>query len=97
MRFVGPEDYQIVLRALGPGPVETPQGMVVEQQLQKCVHVAAFGLKLLRHGQANDSATINVTKVKSAVGAFSINKSKNLYYRKLSISLTTCVKIVYSG
>src|SRR5439155_24993304 len=67
--LVGPEDEKVIIGALGPGPVETSQAVLVKQQLQEGVHIETLGLKLLRHRQANDSATINVTKVKSAVRA----------------------------
>ena len=63
LRFVGPEDEQVVATALVGGLVEAAQRVGVEEHLQERVHGAALDLELLRHGDADDFAAINVCEV----------------------------------
>ena len=66
LRFVRPQDEQIVFGAFGLGFVEPAQRVIVEKQFQKRVHITPLGLKLLRHGHENDFALVNRRKIERA-------------------------------
>ena len=66
LRFVSPQNQQVVLGPFLPGFVEPPEGVIVEQQFQKRVHVPAFGLEHLRHRHKQDASSIQNPKVERA-------------------------------
>ena len=62
MRFVCPQDEQIVAVAIPGGFIEATECVGVEKHLEERVHVATFELKFLRHRDADDFAAIDVGK-----------------------------------
>jgi len=62
LRFVRPQDEQVVLGASGLGFVEPAQGVIVKEQFQERVHIAPFGLKFLGHRGEDDFALVNGRK-----------------------------------
>jgi hypothetical protein len=66
LRFVGPEDDEIIATALGGGLVEPAQGVGLKRHLEEGVHVAALDLELLRHGDADDLAAVDVGEIDRA-------------------------------
>ena len=67
LRFVRPQDEQIVISAFSLGFIEPAQGVFVEKQFQKRVDVAAFSLEFLRHGDADDFTLVNFAEIKGVV------------------------------
>lgn len=63
LRFVGPEDQQVVLRTLGFRTVEPAQRVIVVQELQVRVQVTPLGLEFLRHGHEDDLALVNRVEI----------------------------------
>ena len=66
LRFVGPQDEQIVFGAVGFGLVEAAQRVIVVEQLEQRVHIPSLGLEFLRHGREDDFALINRGEVERA-------------------------------
>ena len=64
--FVGPEDDEVVAGAFGFGFVEAAEGVVVEKEFEEGVHVAAFGLESLGHGDQNDLSLIHRGEIECA-------------------------------
>ena len=67
MGFVGPQNKEIVVFTLFLWPVEAAQDVRVEEHFQERVHVPTFGLELLRHGDADDLASVDVTELEGVV------------------------------
>ena len=68
LRFVSPENEQIGVSSLILRLVEAPQNVRVKEHLQKGVHVAAFGLELLRHRHADNFALVDVREIEGVFG-----------------------------
>ncbi len=63
LRFVCPQDEQVVTGAFGLRLVKPAQGVVVVEQFQKRVHITPLGLEFLRHGHEDDFTLIKLRKV----------------------------------
>src|SRR5882724_1653962 len=67
LRFVRPQDEQIVSGTFFLWPVEAAQNVRVEKHFEKCVYIASFHLKFLRHRYADNFATINFLEVETVL------------------------------
>ena len=63
LRFVGPEDEQVVAPTFFRGFVKAPEDVHVEEHLQERVHVAALHLEFLRHSDADNLSAVDVGEV----------------------------------
>ena len=66
LRFVSPQDEQIIFGAVGFGFVEATQRVIVVKQLEHRVHIPSLRLEFLRHGREDDFALVNRSEVERA-------------------------------
>lgn len=64
--FVSPQDEEIITRPFGLVFVEPAKGVVVKKEFEEGIHVAAFGLEALGHGDEDDFALIDGAEVEGA-------------------------------
>ena len=63
LRFVGPQNQQVCIFPLRFRSVESAEDVGVKEHFQAGVHVPAFGLELLRHGDADDLAAVDLVEL----------------------------------